>query len=223
MRFPNAAKGVKKIFSAEILSLIGALVGGVMTTLIIVLGISANAQDDIGVGITFTLVIVLGIAALAIVLVGGILNIVGYIQAAIDESDFRKAIFCTVLYIIFSVASTLIGAQTGFLGWLATAFHAISQIAKLCVTLFAIGGLMNLSAECNRSDLVEKGRNILTVIVWIYVISFVMIFMTRVFRESVVNTTIASILSVVVIVLGIIEYVLYLSYLLKTSKMLSEN
>ena len=28
MKFPNAAKGVKKIFNAEIISLIAALIGG---------------------------------------------------------------------------------------------------------------------------------------------------------------------------------------------------
>ena len=79
MKFPNAAKGVKKIFNAEIISLIAALIGG--AGLIPGL-IGASKETDESVGITLltisgALLIVSGIA----LLIAGIMNIIGFIQA----------------------------------------------------------------------------------------------------------------------------------------------
>ena len=49
MKFPNAAKGVKKIFNAEIISLIAALIGGAG----LILGlIGASNETDESAGTT---------------------------------------------------------------------------------------------------------------------------------------------------------------------------
>ena len=83
MKFPNAAKGVKKIFNAEIISLIAALIGGAGLILGLI-GASKETGESVGttlLAVSGALLIVSGIA----LLVAGIMNIVGFIQAAKDE------------------------------------------------------------------------------------------------------------------------------------------
>ena len=162
MKFPNAAKGVKKIFNAEIISLIAALVGGAG----IILGlIGASNETDESAGTTLLAVsgILLIISGIAL-LVAGIINIVGYIQAAKDEEGIKRAVLCTVFSCAFAFAA-FFENQTGFLGGLGTVLSTISTVLNMLVALFMIGGLMNLSAKCNRHDMVKRGHSILTTIV----------------------------------------------------------
>ncbi|MBQ3417035.1 MAG: hypothetical protein IJH32_04295 [Ruminococcus sp.] len=223
MSFPHAAKGVKKIFSAEVLSLLAAIASGIVMILVIVLTAAATQQSETTEGISLVGIMLFGGAALIIAIIGAVMNVVGYIQAAIDESGFRRAIVCTILSIVFTVVWSLLQNQTGFLGWLGTAFYAASQIAQLLVSIFAIGGLMNLSAQCSRPDLVHKGRNILRVLTAIYVLSLIAIILTRVFSENGVTTALVVATSVTILILSVVEYILYLSYLAKCSRMLNEN
>ncbi len=152
MKFPNAAKGVKKIFNAEIISLIAALIGG--AGLISGL-IGASKETDESVGITLltisgALLIVSGIA----LLVAGIMNIIGFIQAAKDEEGIKRAVLCTVFSALFAFVAAFFENQTGFLGGLGTVLSSIATVLNMLVALFMIGGLMNLSAKCNRPDMV---------------------------------------------------------------------
>jgi putative aldouronate transport system permease protein len=89
--------------------------------------------------------------------------------------------------------------------------------------LFAIGGLMNLSGNCHRPDMVQKGATILKVLAWTYILYLLVLILTRVFRENVFNKTLAITFSVLVILLSIVQYILYLSYLAQAKRMLREN
>ena len=100
MKFPNAAKGVKKIFNAEIISLIAALIGGagLIPGLI---GASQETGDSVGttlLAVSGALLIVSGIA----LLVAGIMNIIGFIQAAKDEEGIKRAVLCAVFSALFA-------------------------------------------------------------------------------------------------------------------------
>ena len=94
MKFPNAAKGVKKIFNAEIISLIAALIGGAGLVMSLI-GASNETDESAGttlLAVSGALLIVSGIA----LLVAGIMNIIGFIQAAKDEKGIKRAVLCTV-------------------------------------------------------------------------------------------------------------------------------
>ncbi|MBQ6152613.1 MAG: hypothetical protein IJJ15_02570 [Ruminococcus sp.] len=223
MRFLYAAKGVKKIFSAEILSLIAKLAGGVVMALVIILGISANTENYESAGVTLIVMAICAIAALVLMIVGGIMNIVGYIQAAVDEPGFSRAVVCTIFSIIFYALGTLFQGLDGALSWVSSGSLVVSQILRLMVTIFAIGGLMNLSEKYNREDMVNKGRNILRVLCAIYAVSCVAIIMKEMFVDDATNMILVTILAISVVVLILIEYILYLSYLSKVKKVLNES
>ena len=223
MRFPNAAKGVKKIFTAEILLLIAAIAAGITSILLITAYASYTANSDAGAIWSSLGFLIFGTAMLVLLIVGGILNIVGYIQAAMDEDGFKNAIVCMVFSIIFGAVAVCFQASTGFLGWLGTVMNLISQVLQLFVIVFSIGGIMRLSEKYRRDDMVKKGVTMLNIIKWLYIIYFVLLIMTRVFRESAVANTIILILTVVSLILSAIQYVLYLVYLSSASKMLKED
>ena len=219
MKFPNAAKGVKKIFNAEIISLIAALIGGagLIPGLI---GASQETGDSVGttlLAVSGALLIVSGIA----LLVAGIMNIIGFIQAAKDEEGIKRAVLCAVFSALFAFVAAFFENQTGFLGGLGTVLSSIATVLNMLVALFMIGGLMNLSAKCNRPDMVKRGHSILTTIVVSYLALSILIRFgayTSSFGAGVINW-----LSGLSALFTVFIYVLELIYLAKAKKMLAEN
>ena len=104
MRFPNAAKGVKKLFVAEILGLIGVISTLVSIVYFIISGVSGAAQENEGVlvggALTF---IILTVINLGVSLTAFILRIVGVVQARKDEESFSTALAFIIINAIIRV------------------------------------------------------------------------------------------------------------------------
>ncbi len=222
MKFPYAAKGIRKIFTAEILSLISALLGGIGAVLFLTASGVTNKDENLAATLGL-IALILIIPAVLIFIIAAIMNIVGYLQAAKDEEGFRKAVVCTVFSIFFSFGYYLFINQSGFFGWLGTAFNVISQLLGLLVVLFMLGGLINLSAKCDRPDMVGTGASILKSLVVLYIISFIMTCITRYFKETAFSTTLIAFLSGFAIILSVTVYICQLYYLGKAKAMLKEN
>lgn len=223
MRFPNAAKGVSKIFSAEILSIIASILLGVTVILAFVTDKSVTDNNETAAGVAGISMLVGLIAAVVIFVVGGILNIIGYIQAAIDEDGFKKAIWCTIASIVFGAVGAIFAGNIGFLGWFSTACDVVSKVLMLLVFLFAVGGLMNLSANCHRQDMVDTGALLIKIFGWLVVLYVIILIITRVFRENALNTAVATFFTVLSTILSIAQFIIYLVYLHRAKIMLREN
>ena len=113
MRYPNAAKGIKKIYLAEILGIL-ALV------LAIVLGImvagshvdtsisgeeAAQALQAANVGTPF---VILGIAMMLIMLASYVLNLIGVVNASKDDEGFKRALWALLASIAFGVVAAIL-------------------------------------------------------------------------------------------------------------------
>ena len=222
MKFPNAAKGVKKIFNAEIISLIAALIGGagLIPGLI---GASQETGDSVGttlLAVSGALLIVSSIA----LLVAGIMNIVGFIQAAKDEEGIKRAVLCTLFSALFAFVAAFFENQTGFLGGLGTVLSSIATVLNMLVALFMIGGLMNLSEKCSRPDMVKRGHSILTTIIVSYIVTFALDILVRFGAyTSSFGAGLIDWLSSLSALFSVFIYVLELIYLAKAKKMLAET
>ena len=75
MKFPYAAKGVSKIFNAEIISLIAAFIGGIGMVLSFI-AVSGNVDNSTSEALLIATG-ALGIVAGIIIAVAGIMSIVG--------------------------------------------------------------------------------------------------------------------------------------------------
>ena len=187
------------------------------------IGASKETNESVGTTLLAVSGILLIISGIAL-LVAGIINIVGYIQAAKDEEGIKRAVLCTVFSCAFAFAASFFENQTGFLGGLGTVLSTISTVLNMLVALFMIGGLMNLSAKCNRPDMVKRGRDILATILVSYIITFALGLLVRfgaytsAFGEGVIKW-----LSGLSALFTVFIYVLELIYLAKAKKMLAEN
>ena len=198
MRFPNAAKGVKRIFTAQILQLIGtvcAVIGGLIfisggATALLTKGSNAGAAAALGqMGIALIFFIGYGVLAL----IAFIMQLVGIINAKNDEDSFKSALICTIIGIIAPVIGGFFVRSAPVVSSLCISF---GNLMGLFVTIFIISGIIKLADQLNRGDVSTKGTNVLKLIIVVAILS---------------------------LILNIIKYFMYLSFLSRLKKSLVEG
>lgn len=211
MQFPNAYKGVSKLFIAEILALIGALVmvagagiavGGAVTAL------DTGSLDAAGGLVAGGAITMLG--GLVLPIVGYILQLVGLGQASKDEpKNFKVAFIAAIVALVASLATSFASSVE----WLGTVLTFVVGIANICVFVFTIGGIMELARQLNRPDVASLGNKILWMIIITYALSFVM--------KIIPIAELATVLGIASAVLSLVTYIVFLVYLSKAKKMLA--
>lgn len=227
MRFPRAAKGVTKIFVAEVMTFISFLLSGVLVVLATVAGGLDNIDFSGELKGTALTVLICAVAVAGLMFLAGLLRIIGYIQAAGDEEYFVRAIIFAIISFVLYLASAFLQTKTGMvMEWIYTIVLALAQLMQLLVFTSTINGLIELSYQCRRDDLVSRGSTIMKLLGTIYSLNISLIILNRFFRlflSADIVTTIATIVTVIVILLTVISYFLYFGYLGKTSRMLKES
>ena len=217
MKFPNAAKGIKKLFTAEVLYLISVILIGLGTIFALVSqskeGFSAVILSSVAVG---------GVIAI----VALVLQIVGVIQASKDEASFKGVIYVTLFGIAVSVVASLLSALFRDNAILPSISNLVSSIVSVISTVLIILGICNLMNQIGKQDLVVKGGKVLRIIVWLAILSLIMrfinIFLPRNFDDAKpLAKVIVLCLCILAVILEIAEYVLYISLLSKASKELN--
>ena len=218
MRFPNAAKGVSRIFLAEILALIASVVMFIATFM----GILTFAANETGAA---NGVIGAGIGMLGFLTAAGflgiisfILNIVGIVNASKDEESFRSALMCTVVGIIVSVIGSIFSANV----FVYDICGIISRLMSLIVTVLVILGIIRLADRLHNAAVSANGRMQLKLIVAIYCVSIIASIVVA-FLGGQAASTVAGIVAIVSAVLSIVQYILYLIFLSKAKKMLENS
>ncbi len=213
MKFQNAYEGVKKIFTAEILSLIAS----VCTTIVMVLtvvGVIAASNDSAG-GAAAALggVVVLSLGAMVLAVISFIFQLIGVSKASHDEPAFK-----IVLYIIFAgIALSVIGGNAT----VKNITTILSSAVNLAVTVFIIQGIKNLAARLNNDEVINKGDTIFKIII----ASYALIIIAQIVAAIAQNGTGAIIALVFILIAGIlsiVQYILYIIYLNKAKQMLAE-
>ncbi len=225
MKFPNAANGVKKIFTAEILSLISGICMFVMIVLLVVALAAAKAVSGGADGAAAGAVasgagtLVFGIGSGVLAIIAFILNIVGISKASKDEESFRMALFAVIGGIILSVIGT---AFNNVNGYVSSIMQALQVVADLLVLLYVIQGIRYLSLKLNRPDIDQKGQNLFKIIFIVLVLQFIARIVVIIFGGMAASIT-AAIIALIAVILSVIEYILYLAFLAKAKKMLAEG
>lgn len=217
MRFPNAASGVKKLFTAQILGLIAsvATIIGLIFLIFTAAAADANAQGG-AVAAGLGTIILMGASAV-LILIGSIMTLVGIIQASKDEGAFKTALIAIIVNLVAAVIAGIFSSN----GLVQSICQIIQNVMNLAVTLFVINGVTNLAEKMNNTEVWSKGRNLLKVIVCIYALSLIASFISLIFGGIFMSVT-AAILALIAAVLDVISYFLYLSLLNKGKKMLAE-
>ena len=215
--FPNAYNGVKKIYTAEILSLIGTICLLIAAILVLV-GIAASTVSDgtavagvVGGGF-------LGIAASVLMFISFIMNLVGLSNAAKDETAFKNALIVSVVGIVASVAMGAI--PSGSL--VADLCETVTQICQLLVTLLVCNGIINLAQRMGEPAMVEKGNTARKMLMAMWIVAIVVDIVSTLIDRGGTPSTISSILSIIALVVSIVSYIFYLRLLSSSRTMLAK-
>jgi len=219
--FDNAARGVRKIYRAEVLELISMLLT-VLGSVIAALSISKAATTSLvttGSVVSVIFAIIFVIAGLVIGIIAFINHIIGLVWAKKDDSNFGTALACIIIYMVIEVVSTVfttVSITNAIAGDIA---QAVGRVADFFSVYFILYGAANLLSQRGDERTADKG-----------VMAFRAIFIT--FAISIALRIVPIFLSggiIEVIFLcayaatAIVAYILYLSFLRGAYKKLSDN
>jgi hypothetical protein len=217
MKFPNAAKGISKIFTSEILALIATIATGVATILVAVMYASAKTNSTAGAAASGIGMLVLGLGASVLLVIALILQIVGVVQTSRDEDSFKMIIYLTIFTLIVAVVAAIF-SRVAFLYNIA---NAVSAIGGFVTTLLIILGIGNLGVQVGNDEVIDKCSSQFKLILGIGIVALLARFFC-IFLPTIPAQGIVIALAVVALVLNIIQYILYLSLLSKAKKMLND-
>ncbi len=213
MKFPNAYSGVKKLYTAEILALIGvvALLIAAFAALVMV---GAAEAEEAGIGAAS-----LGAAAV-FGLIGGVLAIIAFILQIIglnaggkDEPLFKTALSFAVAGIVVQALASFVPSE--IVQDIANTFVPLAQVMLI---YYVISAIRSLAEKLGNSELVEKAKGVVTVVF----VTFAVQILAKVLGQFVLTGTIGGIVEIVGYVLEIVQFIVYLSYLSKANKMLAQ-
>ena len=218
MNYENAGKGISKIFTGEIISLIGTV------TLMItgILSVFALAMEETGEQpeTLFITTGVFAIVSIVLMLTAYIINLVGIGQAAKDEASFRSAFYAAIFGIVFSVLSGFLGNASEGNSFAQRVISIIPDLINLIMMICIVSGILRISAEMHNSEMVGKGETILRIVFTVTIISFVVRVVGGLIQSYAGMYVMAAIVAFSGI-LTVVNYFLYLSYLSKAKKMLA--
>lgn len=225
MTFPRAQKGVRKIFAAELITLFISLASGFLSVFfeseIKQLPESVEVLTKGGtLEMNSWIVLIIAIAASVLTLFAALINLIGYIQASRDESSFLGALICMLLNAILGFSAAFFMQSNEVIAGVLSIAASISELFMIILTL---RGLVNLSYDLNCRKMVGRGNVLLKLVAVICLLSVVSEIIIYTFR---LNTFMASILFVIMIInvaLSLMYYIIYLVYLSNCCAMLSEK
>ena len=243
MRLDNAYRGISKIYTAEILSLIAAVL--VIAGLIVAIGGSAavlasanitdltnaeNVAASLETAEVNTGALVTAGAGTIVLMIGGvieiiafILNIVGISAASKDERIFHSAMIWVVAGIVSAVVQGIFSNNQVVKDILNT----VNTVCEVLTTYYVICGVISLANRVGRSDVAAAGAKVIRLTVIIYAISAVFSVVSLIIGLVTSGSTAYNVISagagvtaIVAAVLSIISYIVYLGMLSKAKKML---
>lgn len=216
MNFPNAANGVKKIFTSQILEIVSAVaifIGALMALIMLVSASNANEGATIGFGAG---TLVFGLGGIIVSLVASILYIVGIVKAGRDDHNFKTAL----TFVIFGIGVSIVGSffqstNTTVYGICTT----IEKITDLCATCYVIQGIISLAEQLGNSVIANKGKTLLKVIFAVYAVAIIGVISYTLILINPALAVIGYVILCISLIISIVSYFLFLSLLAKAKNM----
>lgn len=218
MRYPNAAKGIKKIWIAEILGILATVLAVVLVIMVSASHIDTSMSGEEAAQALETAkiagpVVAFGVVMMLVMLVSYILNLIGILNASKDDVGFKNALWVLLASIAFGIgAGILQNSNPRVAHWL----QVPSTLFELVVTIYVLDGIANLARNLGKNDIVDLSKQCRTWLMCALVLSAAAeTFVAIGTQGSVLNT--AS--GVAAGLLQIVGYVIYLRVLYKARQM----
>ena len=219
MTFPKAHKGSKKIFLAQLLTVIGTFVS--IFTAFISIFIYALLKESMSDNETLINLFVVALPLLTIVvtIIGFLLAIIGILNASGDDENFKVALYSTLFGVILSILSVFLTNQSNGIG---SMINLLIVLTGFLSTIYVIQGIRSLALKLNHPEMDKTGNRLYTFFSVLYVLQTFGDVAILVLTDT-DAMVIAAILQLFIGVLALVQYIFYLLYLAKAKKMLAEN
>ena len=209
-RFPNACRGIRKIYTGVILLLISALC--FVGYYVLILTLTKEMQQTTAASLA-ALALVLLVIFLILIVVALIFYLVGLVQASKDEPKFKQAI------IFMTVVLGLAFLSRFFNETLRPFLSIVAAVLGLLTSVFVLRGIISLADQLGEAAVAGKAHKLIVLMVAASCVSLLVSLLNR-FAPMNSLATILRVLSIALACAAVVEVVLYLSLLSKTKKML---
>ena len=223
MTFPNGYKGVKKLFTAEILALISSvlLVAAGIAVLVALAGALTAEGGAASVGLIGTSVF--SIIAGILVIIAYILKLVGLKQAGKDSDRFHMAFTIAICTLNLAIISGILNAIFGANSVIDDIVQLIQRIANIVVIFMVIMGIQDFADQLHNDKMANRGNTVTWIIAIPYILSAIAGIIPGFFGANGTTGTISGVMLLISGILGIIGSIMYLVYLGQAKKMLKNN
>ena len=190
MNYPSAASGLKMVFLAQILMIVGAVAAAAGVALAVVTG---------------GILAILALLGSLLVLAAGILYILGLYKASADDQGYRRAL----IFVLINLAVNLIGNWVKDGGILSALLSIVGDVLTFLAVNAVCQTTSNLLHSMGKDDLAEKGN---TVSKLYFICTVISVVCTLVGAIPILNV-LAGIANLVGSIITLVGYVLYLIFL----------
>lgn len=217
MKFPNAHKGLKKVFIAEIISVISAVILVVAATLVT---LSANNPNEGLVVAGGAISLVAGIATV----VALIIQLIGLHQGGKDEPYFRIGFWVVIFAIVLRIVSAILGAIKGVdLSLPIRLIDSVGDVASTILIGYILLGIGSLASQLNNDAMAERSKFLVYVVIALFVGSIILSIVPTFFKEpSSVGATTFLVFGIIAAILELILYIMCLIHIARAIKMLED-
>ncbi|MBQ9322145.1 MAG: hypothetical protein IJ239_07335 [Eubacterium sp.] len=223
MQFPNAYKGIRRIFTAEILTMISGII------LLLTLTAGSGMLDEFAAGDMTTvsgpalaLASISGLASI-FALVAFFMNISGISDASKDEESFKKAL----LWLVIGIGASLVGSLAVNMNDIIASFAGIiSSLCEYMIYYNVVTGIIHLAERLEDERVNALGQQTIRLLTIVYavviIVQLVMLVMTAASGNAAQGTFAVAAVAVSVIagIMSMAAYVIYLRVLAGAKKML---
>ena len=154
MKYPNASTGIRRIYIAEILSVLAAVLAIVVMILTAANHIDTNLTGEeatraLQAAKMDTPFVVLSLSMMLLMLVSYFMNLSGIINASKDDEGFKRALWALLASIAFGVVAAILeNSNARVANWL----KVPSTLFELVVTIYVLEGIGNLAGNFGKKD-----------------------------------------------------------------------
>ena len=217
MKFPNAAKGVKKLFIANLV----AVIAGILALVSAVMAAIGLKNDPVLIAAGSV-----ALVATIILIVVFIVQLVGLYQGGKDNALIKAGFYLTIAGIIFTVIGTIFKSITAVPALVTIGGYLIVIVDGITVValFYVLRGIAHLCEESGDEGLASHGRRLSFIVLILFVISIVLSLYSNILGNSTiewVKTTIA-VAGIVAAITELIVSLLVLIYYGRASKLLNK-
>jgi len=213
MNFPNAGKGIGRIYLSEMLKICAAIAMIGFFVVLAVNQVDLEHLETAADSVTAPALVLAG-GSLVLMVIALILNLVGLIGCSKDDSNFRIALWATLgglavsaLRIVFQTRNLVVN------DWL----DVCMRILELFASYYILTGVISLAQQMNSGTLSALAGKARSYLCYAFIVTALVELLDAILR----NPTVDRLLGIMAAVLGIVAYVIMLRVLSEAKKALN--